>query len=314
MAMVVTDPRQPDNPIVLANQAFLDLTGYDAGEVVGRNCRLLQGERTCPEAVSQLRAAVREGREIEVQLLNYRKDGTTFWNEVSVSAVRADDGELLYFFASQRDVTHLRRVETLEQTEQRLLKELDHRTLNALSVVTGIMRLTRAEDTNAYAAAVQSRIQAVVRAHSLLAQQGWREAPLEGLIRMEVEPYGKGRVLLEGPAVQVAAEHVQPLVLVMHEMISNAAHHGALSGPEGSVTLNWQAVGDRVSLDWVELGGPPPADDRPAGFGSTIIKATLERQLGGALDQTWDAAGLKATLQFRPSPKLAGEPLELNAS
>ena len=76
MPMVVTDPRQPDNPIVLANKAFLDLTGYSAEEVIGRNCRFLQGEGTSPEAVEQIRQALREERDLEVEILNYRKDGS----------------------------------------------------------------------------------------------------------------------------------------------------------------------------------------------------------------------------------------------
>ncbi|MGH1569442.1 PAS domain-containing protein [Methylobacterium sp. P31] len=79
--MVVTDPRLPDNPIVLANRSFLALTGYEADEVLGRNCRFLQGPDTDPAAVALVRAAVAERREVKVQLLNYRKDGGTFWNE-----------------------------------------------------------------------------------------------------------------------------------------------------------------------------------------------------------------------------------------
>src|ERR1700712_5169293 len=74
MPMVVTDPRQPDAPIVLANQAFLDLTGYTAEEVLGRNCRFLQGPRTAAAAIDELRRGLSEDRDIDVELVNYRKD------------------------------------------------------------------------------------------------------------------------------------------------------------------------------------------------------------------------------------------------
>jgi PAS domain S-box-containing protein len=304
MPMVVTDPRQPDNPIVLANQAFLDLSGYTGDEVIGRNCRFLQGDLTCRLAVAEIRAAVREGREVDVELLNYRKDGSTFWNELHLSPIYDDDGALVYFFASQKDTTELRRVEKLEAAEHRLLKEVDHRTLNALSVVTGIVRLTRADDPAGYAAAVQRRIEALVRAHTLLAHHGWQAAPLESLIRVEVEPYGVQRVALDGPAVEVAAQNVQPLALVLHEMISNAVLHGALSSPQGTVSVQWDAADGEVTLTWDEAGGPPPAHERPPGFGSTIMKATLDRQLSGALNRTWDPSGLHAELRFQANSEV----------
>lgn len=302
MPMVVSDPRQPDNPIVLANQAFLDLTGYTAEEVVGRNCRFLQGEDTCRVAVAEVRAAVAQAREANVELLNYRKDGSAFWNALHLSPIFDDDGELLYFFASQQDTTELRQVERLEEAEHRLLKEVDHRTLNALSVVLGIVRLTRADDTAGYVAAVQRRIQALVRAHTLLSQQGWRAAPLDSLVRVQVEPFGLPQHAFSGPPVEVAAQHVQPLALVLHEMIANAAIHGALSTPEGSLEVHWVEADGQVTLRWVERGGPPPRPDQPPGFGLRIMKATLDRQLGGSLRREWTPNGLQAELRFQANP------------
>ena len=166
MPIAVTDPRQPDNPIVLANQSFLDLTGYTAEEVVGRNCRFLQGEGTSAQTIAEIRADIAEGREFTVEILNYRKDGSGFWNQLHVSPIRDDQDQLLYFFASQADVTEFRKVQTLEATEHRLLKEVDHRARNVLAVVSGIVRLTRSDDAALYAAAIQKRVQALAAAHT----------------------------------------------------------------------------------------------------------------------------------------------------
>ncbi|XYD11842.1 PAS domain-containing protein (plasmid) [Methylobacterium sp. NMS12] len=113
--MVVTDPRLPDNPIVFANQAFLALTGYEAAEILGRNCRFLQGPETDPGAVASVRAAVAERREVKVSLLNYRKDGGTFWNELYLSPVFDGTGTLINFFASQVDVTRAREGDDAQQ-------------------------------------------------------------------------------------------------------------------------------------------------------------------------------------------------------
>ena len=103
--IVLSDPRLPDCPIVYTNEAFLQMTGYAEDEVVGRNCRFLQGAETDPETIRVLREAVRAERPCQVSILNYRKDGTSFWNEVTVSPVRDAKGGLTHFVGIQTDVT-----------------------------------------------------------------------------------------------------------------------------------------------------------------------------------------------------------------
>ncbi|MEE7504596.1 PAS domain-containing protein [Methylobacterium mesophilicum] len=105
MPMIITDPAQHDNPIVFVNEAFLKLTGYTRMEVVGRNCRFLQGPDTETAAVDRLRDAIRRAEDVRVDLLNYRKDGSTFQNALYVGPVRDEEGRVVYFFASQLDVS-----------------------------------------------------------------------------------------------------------------------------------------------------------------------------------------------------------------
>ncbi|WP_148415003.1 PAS domain S-box protein [Haloferax sp. KTX1] len=105
VGIVLTDPRAADNPIVYANEAFETLTGYDAEEAVGRNCRFLQGEATDEDTVAELRAAVDERDPTTVELLNYRKDGTEFWNRVRIAPLFDDDGDIDFFVGFQDDVT-----------------------------------------------------------------------------------------------------------------------------------------------------------------------------------------------------------------
>lgn len=80
--MIVSDPRQADNPIVMANKAFLDSMGFTVDQVIGRNCRFLQGPDTDPETVRQIRQAIIDEQDLTVEILNYRKDGSPFWNEL----------------------------------------------------------------------------------------------------------------------------------------------------------------------------------------------------------------------------------------
>lgn len=129
MPMIITDPNQPDNPIVFANDAFLRLTGYDRDEIIGRNCRFLQGPLTDPEHVAKLRDAIARRSQIELDLINHRKDGSTFHNRVLISPVFDEDGHLTYFFASQFDVTLEReRLVRLQQDHDRLEREVERRT------------------------------------------------------------------------------------------------------------------------------------------------------------------------------------------
>jgi len=299
MPMVITDVRQADNPIVMANQAFIDLTGFEAQEVIGRNCRFLQGPDTCKIAIAEIRASIAEGRSVTTELLNYRKDGSTFWNELHISPIRDDKGAVIYIFGSQRDVSERRAAQALAASEHRLLREVDHRAMNVLALVDGIVRLSKADSAPRYAAAVQRRVQSLAKAHALLSRHGWHAVPLEELFRSQVEPFGLSRVDLIGPELRLAATLVQPLALVVHELVANAVSHGALSVPQGALTIQW--VSQRpaeVDVIWSETGGPPPAEERARGFGWTMISSIVERQLGGAFSQTWEARGLQAEMRI----------------
>jgi len=101
---VVSDPNMPDNPIVFASQGFYDLTGYDPSEVVGKNCRFLQGPRTDPAAVSEIREGIRRGEEVSVCLINYRKDGSPFWNQFFVAPLCDVHGRVVNFVGVQCEV------------------------------------------------------------------------------------------------------------------------------------------------------------------------------------------------------------------
>ena len=104
-AVAITNPRLPDNPVIYVNDSFCRLTGYSRDEIVGRNCRCLQGAKTAPDVVAAIRAAVAADRPIAIDLLNYRKDGTTFWNRLAIAPVFNAAGAVIFFSASQIDVS-----------------------------------------------------------------------------------------------------------------------------------------------------------------------------------------------------------------
>jgi PAS domain S-box-containing protein len=143
MPMVVTDPRQPDNPIVFVNGAFLDLTGYKEEQILGRNCRVLQGPGTDRRTVDEVRKAIAEQRPVSVDILNYKADGTTFWNALYLGPVFDAEGQLLYFFASQMDITERRSSQDASLQAQKmeaigqLTAGMAHDFNNLLQVING---------------------------------------------------------------------------------------------------------------------------------------------------------------------------------
>ncbi len=116
--IVISDACQADNPIIYCNQAFLEITGYSCEEVIGRNCRFLQGRDTDPQAVETIRQSIRAGQECQVVLKNYRKDGTPFWNDLTISPVRDASGRLTHFIGVQTDITQRRQAEETLQLMQ----------------------------------------------------------------------------------------------------------------------------------------------------------------------------------------------------
>ncbi|RIV87701.1 LuxR C-terminal-related transcriptional regulator [Aurantiacibacter zhengii] len=142
VASVVSDPRLPDNPIIACNQPFMDLTGYDESEIVGRNCRFLAGPGTEPWLTETIRQGVRERKPVMVEILNYKKDGTPFRNAVVVAPIFDDDGELSYFFGSQVELAEdaqgpslTRRIRAAEK-----IKDLSKRQLEVLQMVASGLR------------------------------------------------------------------------------------------------------------------------------------------------------------------------------
>ncbi|MFC7688720.1 ATP-binding protein [Paeniroseomonas aquatica] len=133
MPMIISNPRLPDNPTVFANDAFVRLTGYPREEILGRNCRFLQGPATDRDSIRRISEAVRSQQSIEIDIRNHRKDGSTFWNRLLLAPVHDAAGELTYFFASQMDVTIEReRLAGLESRNAALVAQLSDR-LQSLS-------------------------------------------------------------------------------------------------------------------------------------------------------------------------------------
>src|SRR5918997_6463244 len=146
-SIVIADPNQPDVPLVYVNPAFERTTGYAAEEVLGRNCRFLQGKDRDQPALGELRTAIREGRHCTVVLRNYRKDGSLFWNELSIYPVSDEKGRTSSFVGVQNDITErIRTEEVLSEfrraERRRIARDLHDVVLQDLSGALQSLRLT----------------------------------------------------------------------------------------------------------------------------------------------------------------------------
>lgn len=173
-----------------------------------------------------------------------------------------------------------------EQVEMRtiLLRELNHRVKNTLATVNSLAALARegASDVPSYYAALNGRLRALSATHDLLTSSDWGDTELRDIADAELAPFRglKGQVLIEGPPIRFDPARALSLGLSIHELATNASKYGALSTPEGHVSLTWEIREDgRLHVCWTETGGPTVPEDRKPGFGSTLVEKLMARQL-----------------------------------
>lgn len=229
-----------------------------------------------------------------------RADGAWRWAIDAAAPRLGEHGEFLGMVGSVIDITERK---AAEERQVLLMRELDHRTKNALAVVQATLRLTPKEDPGAYARAIEGRVRALARAHTMLAEAGWDGAELRALLEAELAPFLAGqRAVLSGPDVTLRPDAAQGLSMVVHELATNAVKHGALSAATGAISVFWRVERmDRLKLlhlSWEESGGPPISGP-PArrGFGTRMLDATLRTQLQGALALKWARDGLTCSIE-----------------
>lgn len=304
MAICLTDPHAPDMPIVFANRAFRELTGYEQHEVVGRNCRFLQGPDTDPNEVAKIRKALETEDVTVVELLNYRKNGETFWNALHIGPIYNQKGELIYFFGSQWDVSDVRAARAEELYAKEMARELSHRMKNMFAVISGIVNITgRMRGVEDEAREINHRVQALGRAYeTTLDEASSGDIEIGNAIRAILEPYdlGTGRLQLQGNGQKVPFNVVSGVGVTLHELAANAEKHGAWSTDDGSVKVTWAAEGpeDRdLVVTWFENGGPDASHPSNTGSGNAIIDRLI-KHADGTITREWKPEGLEVTIRF----------------
>jgi two-component sensor histidine kinase len=191
-----------------------------------------------------------------------------------------------------------------EERLRLLLAELSHRVKNTLATVQAIAARSLSGERTLEEArdALAKRLRALAKTHDLLTASRWRGADLRAVLEGELKPYGK-RARLEGPEVELTPKAAQTLALVLHELATNAAKHGALAAPDGWLEVAWSLDradadegGGRLRLTWRERGGPPVAPPHRRGFGRTLLEHGLRHDLSGQVALDFAPDGLVCEL------------------
>ena len=235
----------------------------------------------------EVKLRVLDGGEPRRTELAVDNDGDIKWYDLTVEPLLAPDGSIVGISSVAVDMTLRKRSELASDL---LLREITHRTKNLLAVIQSMVRHTSPRTASArdYGSRLGMRLHAMSVTHDLLVEGGWLGVSMPALVRAQlgsfVERIDNG-ISLDGPPLTLGPNASDTVGLVVHELIENAARHGALTTPSGTVRISWGLSGGgedgRVVLSWLEAGGPPVGQPERSGFGRLLVEAAVGRSLGG---------------------------------
>jgi len=242
-----------------------------------------------------------------------RPDGREVWLEETSRAEFDTAGRVVRLKGLTRDIT---RRKQSEKRQDLLIAELDHRVKNVLARVVAVIMHTRQRcgTMDEFVKALHGRIQSMASAHALLSQSRWSGAGLIDLVRNQLAPYTTdANTTISGPEIMLTSAQTQAVAMVIHELVTNAAKHGALSRPDGTVSVSWHRTGTDaatiLTITWREVGGPPTKAPVQSGYGSGLIRDLIPHELGGTVDLVFasDGACCKIEIPFEGGAKIQRE-------
>ncbi|MFC3230740.1 sensor histidine kinase [Marinibaculum pumilum] len=293
--------------IVVANPAFGTLVG-DGGNLSGRELARLQACRwDGPDFSDAVRRVLPEERAFNgcpLECLDGRR------MTVNGCPIRPDEHSasmmLLTFDTVQAPLPGSPAAITAGLTDPRVI-EIAHRVKNLLALVQSLAIQTRGEDVASFRTAFLSRMKALALAHGTMLETSLDRAPLRSLLHNLLAPFlqdSPDRIVMDGPPVALSPNQVTIFALIVHELASNAARHGALSNSGGRILVTWRNDGDRLHLEWREQGAQLPPGTREAGlqdhegFGTILIRRAVAYQLRGHADLGFAPDGFVCAMDF----------------
>jgi PAS domain S-box-containing protein len=304
-----------DGKVLRANAQSCWLFGYSSNDAVGRSILEESVDQTSEADREQFRRKVAgEFDRYTIEKRIRRKDASYVWASITSSSVRDADGRFLYAVRIQQDITERKRHEEerkeREEREHLLMREINHRAKNMLSLVQAIARQTATKNPEDFLDRFSERIQALAANQDLLIRNQWKRVEIEDLARAQLSHFADligSRIAVHGPRLRVKPASAQAIGLALHELATNAGKYGALSTDTGRVDVRWGTDGDTFTMNWTERDGPPVSAPKRRGFGTIVMEAMAERSVDGRVDLDYAPSGLTWRLTCPAANALDGE-------
>ena len=293
-----------DGTILFVNRAYAEPLASTPAELTGRNLWDFVTDTDRADVEAQMARLHPDNRVVTIENRMETASGTR-WSLWYNTALAFDEaGNWTEAQSSGFDITERKE---LEEQRQLLIDELNHRVRNTLMVVQGMAYQSfKGEDVPvAPLAAFNARLHALAAAHTALSRSNWTGADMEEAVRRGLAICGEdaARVVLEGPALTLRPSVAVALVLVLHELATNAVKYGALSNHAGRIAVRWSMAPDdkgdfALKVEWTEQGGPAVSPPTREGFGSRLITTSIRQQLGGEVTMDFAASGLACRMAF----------------
>jgi PAS domain S-box-containing protein len=282
-----------DGVIITWNAGAEKTFGYKADEAIGKPITILIPPDRHDEGPTILER-IRRGEGVRpYETVRIRKDGSQIDVLLTVSPLMNADGKIIGASKIARDITERKRNESQITA---LAREAEHRAKNVLATVQAAVHLSHSDTPEGLKHAIEGRIQALANVHRLFVESRWTGAELHKLAEEELAAYcreGDHRGRIEGPKVVMRPDLAQAVAVVLHELATNAAKHGALSTAKGHVQVEWSHAPDgRLVLRWTERNGPPVKPPMRHGFGTRVMADMVQGQLKGEIHFDWRPEGL----------------------
>jgi len=290
-----------DLRVISVNPAIERILGFAPAEAIGKSLRRHVPQEQLHTLAEMLNRKFQGAQSTQYEIEVLTKAGVRRVLEVNSKLIADAAGKAVAIHAIARDITERKEARQAEAQ----IAELDHRVKNVLATVAAVSQRTREGHTSMdeFLSAFDGRIRSMADAHALLSSGRWQGVNLAHLVQQELAPFAALNAVVEGPDIVLVADAAQPVELVLHELVTNAAKYGALSSPKGNVSVRWhlRAIGhdpEALVLDWQETGGPLVPASISAGYGTSVIKELIPYELGGVVHLVFAPEGVRCRLEI----------------